>query len=163
MRRIRPLPTWLSMARRANSVIPTKGMHCRAAEKAGTEGPRVSERHGRLGSISGKAGAAGPCQRAWGGLHSPRGTQQGSSLGKQGGQWGAQTPRVSLQWVPTLQEPSCWPALACSGEAWQFHSPPAQHRAFRKGEDPCCPLPQTPTQTGRPRVPYRSCGTVCLG
>ena len=39
-RRIRPLLTRLSMARRASSVIPTKGMHRRAAEKAGTEGPK---------------------------------------------------------------------------------------------------------------------------
>ena len=103
-RRIRPLPTRLSMACRASSVIPTKGMHRRAAEKAGTK--RVTERHRRLGSNPVRAGAAGPCrtcQRAWGGWPSPRGTQ-GSPLGKWGGQWGAETPRVSLQWVPTLWE-----------------------------------------------------------
>ena len=75
---------------------------CREGRDRGTE--RVSERHGRLGSIPGKAGTAGPCrtcQMPWGGLPSPSGAQ-GSVLEKWEGQQGMETPQVCLQRLPTL-------------------------------------------------------------
>ena len=60
-----------------------------------------------------------------------------------------------------LVRQSCQPALARSKEARPLHSPPIQHRAFSNGEDPFSLLSQTPNQTRRPRVPYRSCGPFC--
>lgn len=122
-RRIRPLPTWLSMVRRASIVIPTNGIHCRAAEKSGAEGPRGSVRDTGdwVPSTPVRAGAVGPCrtcQRPWGGLSSPSGTQ-GHPLGKWERQWGAETPWVFLHQVPTLWQlgSGCQLALPRSREA----------------------------------------------
>lgn len=102
--RTSPLPTWVSTVRRASSVIPTKGMHRRAAEEAGTEGPRGSVRDtGDWGPSLPGLGLLGHAGRAGG-----RGTgclpQGGSPLGKWGGRCRAKTPRVCLQQVPTLWE-----------------------------------------------------------
>lgn len=123
---------------------------CRGGRDRGTE--RVGERHGRLGAIPARAGAAGPrrtCRRAWDGLPSPGGKPSGEMGRTVQGQDPAGLSPTGSHPLGTgigLIRQSCRLALARNKEARQLRSPPVQHRAFREGEDPFSLLSQISTQ-----------------